>query len=57
MPEAVFVVPDSVYPEVAEAVALTALYATVPVLSAEELLARRRRYRYGSRCDCMAVFL
>ena len=47
MPEAVFVIPDSMYPDVAEAVGLPELYATVPVLSAEEVLARRRRYRCG----------
>lgn len=54
MPEAVFMTPDGMYPEVAEAVDLTGLYATVPVLSAEELLARRRRYRCGgvfTGCD------
>ena len=50
-PEAVFITPDSMYPEVAEAVDLMGLYATVPVLSAEELRARRRRYRCGVLVD------
>lgn len=45
LPEATFIIPDSMYPEVAEAVALPELYRTVPELSPEELLARKKRYR------------
>ncbi|CAM9332092.1 unnamed protein product, partial [Hapterophycus canaliculatus] len=49
MPEAVFDIPNGMYPEVAEAVELTELYKTVPVLSPEELSARRKRYRRALR--------
>lgn len=45
LPEATFVVPNTLYPSVAEVVQLPELYATVPELSAEELLARKTRYR------------
>lgn len=46
LPDATFVIPDSMYPAVAEVVGLPELYATVPDLAPEEILARRRRYRY-----------
>lgn len=45
LPNPMFVIPESMYPEVADAVQLPELYATVPELSAEELAARRKRYR------------
>lgn len=51
LPDPTFVIPESMYPEVADAVQLPELYATVPELSAEELAARRKRYR----CVCVCL--
>lgn len=44
-PEATFEVPSSMYSAVADAVGMSKAYATVPELSAEEVFARKRRYR------------
>eukprot|EP00752_Nemacystus_decipiens_P007866 g7027.t2 len=49
MPDAVFNIPDTMYPEVAETMEMTELYKTVPDLSPEEIKARRKRYRRALR--------
>lgn len=44
-PDPIFVAPETMYPAVSESLGFEELYATVPELSAEERLARRKRYR------------
>lgn len=54
-PEPIFEVPDSMYKETADAVGLSSLYATVPELPAEEVFARKRRYRCVLCLSCVYV--